>query len=160
MKRYLSNCFLLLIPIFLWNILLYDTLPEGYGADIFWQDIPSFVSYPENILRVVLFSLPFMMILSIKKRREKIGLLIYLIGVIIYFLSWVVVIVYPESTWSNSVLGFTAPAYTSLIWMIGIGLIGRSSFFKLPGLSYVYLILSIIFVAFHAGHAYIVFQRL
>ena len=159
-RKYLLNCFLLLLPIFLWNIILVDYLPNSYSPDIFWKDIPSIVGVSENILRVVTLALPVVMIFSLKTRLQKIGLLIYLVGISLYFLSWIFVIVYPQSNWSTSLIGFMAPAFTTIIWFIGIGLIGNKAYFKILYLSVIYICLSLLFVVFHSLHTYIVFQRL
>lgn len=159
-KRYLQNCFLLLVPIFLWNILLFNYLPIGYSPDIFWNDIPIFVRYFENISRIIVFALPVLMVLSFNTQRQKIGLIVYCIGLFLYFISWIVMIVYPESLWSKSQIGFMAPAFTTIIWFVGIGMIGRKSFIKIPYLSTIYIIISIMFVIIHSLHCYIVFQRL
>lgn len=158
-KKYLLNCFLLLIPILLWNIFLVDYLPKSYSPEVFWKDIPKLVSYSENILRGAIFSLPLIMIFSLKKRIEKIGLSIFLIGITIYFLSWLAMIFFPESLWSRSAVGFLAPAFTTIIWLIGIGLIGNESFFRIQHITKIYICVSILFVVFHTIHAYIVFQR-
>ncbi len=159
-RKYLLNCFLLLIPILLWNIVLFDYLPKPYGADVFWNDIPNWIRYGENILRIFVFGVPLIMTLSIKSRNQKIGLLVYLFGILTYFLSWVAVIIYSDSAWSNSIYGFTAPAYTTIIWFLGIGLIGEKSLFRIPKLFNIYLSLSVLFVILHTIHACVVFQRL
>jgi len=158
--KYALNCFILLIPIFLWNILFATSLPRGYSIEFFWKDIPPIVGTTENILRIVAFFLPLLMPLTIKTRRQKIGLGIYLAGVAIYFLSWVLQIHLPESAWSSSLFGFLAPAYTTLIWLIGIGLIGDKLFVKVPYKSIIYMAISTVFVVFHTTHAYIVYTRL
>jgi len=129
-RKYLLNCFLLLIPIFLWNIILVDYLPKSYSPDFFWKDIPNWIGYSENILRIIVFIFPLIMIQSLKTRLQKIGFLSYLIGMILYFLSWVTMIVRPESDWSQSLIGFMAPAFTTIIWFVGIGLIGNKAFLK------------------------------
>lgn len=157
-RKYLLSCFLLLIPIFLWNIFLVGYLPKPYSAAVFWKDIPNWIGYGENILRIVVFGVPLIMILSFKSKSQKIGLLIYLIGVTIYFLSWVAVIFFSDSAWSHSALGFTAPAYTTIIWFVGIGLIGKNSFFGKAKLFNIYISLSVLFVIFHTIHTFIVFQ--
>ncbi|MFT6502375.1 MAG: hypothetical protein ACJASQ_002501 [Crocinitomicaceae bacterium] len=84
-KKYVLNCFWLLIPIFLWNILLVGYLPESYGPDVFEKDIPMLVGYGENVLRIVVFGLPIIMIFSLKSRIQKIGFTIYLLGLVLYF---------------------------------------------------------------------------
>ena len=159
-KKYLLNCFLLLIPIFLWNILLVKYLPKGFSPDFFWKDIPSLVKYSENISRIIVFALPVLMILSFETRKQRIGITIYLIGLIIYFMSWGVMIIYPESLWSTSQIGFMAPAFTTIIWFVGIGMVGRKSFIRIPHLTTVYIFLSTVFVFIHSLHCYMVFQRL
>lgn len=159
-RKYLANCFLLLLPIFLWNLVLYDSLPKGFSAPIFWLDIPPIITYGENALRILLFGLPLVMILSVKTKQEKIGLSLYLVGTLLYFSSWIILIVSPESAWSTSLLGFMAPAYTPLLWLIGIGLIGNRSFIGLPRPSLIYLMATTLFVLFHSLHTYLVFQKL
>lgn len=159
-RKYLKNCFLLLVPILLWNILLVDYLPKAYSPDFFWKDIPGYIGITENILRIVVMGMPLIMLLSIKTATQKRGLLIYLIGVMLYFLSWIVMILIPESSWSQSAAGFMAPAYTTIIWFIGIALIGSASYFKISNLTFIYMGVSLLFVIFHTLHTYVVFQRL
>lgn len=159
-KAYLLNCFLLLLPIILWNIILIYYLPESYSTAIFDNNIPKLISYSEIILRFILFALPIFMKLSIKTKLQKIGLLAYCIGLILYFSSWIIMITNPQSNWSQSQIGFMAPAYTTLFFFIGIGLIGNKAFFKFPYLSLIYIFLSLLFVISHSTHAYIVYMRL
>ncbi|KXX66804.1 hypothetical protein AVL50_30185 [Flammeovirga sp. SJP92] len=159
MKKYIWNCFLLLIPIFLWNILLVKYLPKGYSPEIFWENIPPLVKYIENISRIIVFALPALMLLSFETRVQRAGIRTYLVGLVFYFMSWGIVILYPESLWSTSQIGFMAPAFTTLIWFVGIGMVGQKSFIKIPYISTLYIILSILFVIVHSFHCYIVFQR-
>jgi hypothetical protein len=98
--------------------------------------------------------------LAIQSSQQRIGLGIYLAGMAIYFLSWVLQIYLPESAWSSSLFGFLAPAYTTAIWFIGIGLIGDRLFVKVPYKSIIYIAISTVFVVFHTTHAYIVYTRL
>lgn len=159
-KTYLLNCFLLLIPLFLWNVILVDFLPKAYSPDVFGKDIPNWIGYSENILRVIVFALPIIMVFSLKAKLQKVGFLIYLVGIVTYFLSWIVVILYPQSDWTTSLIGFMAPAFTTIFFFIGIGLIGNKSFLTLSSISPIYFGLSILFVIVHSAHAYIVFQNL
>ena len=85
--KYISNCFILVIPILLWNILFATSLPRGYSKAFFEKDIPLIIGTTENILRIILFSLPLLMPLTIKVASQKIALGIYLVGLMIYFLS-------------------------------------------------------------------------
>jgi len=120
-------------------------LPERYNPEIFWKDIPKIIQYGENILRIIVFLLPVIMLLSFKTKLQKTGLHIYLLDIILYFASWVAQIYLPESGWSKSMLGFLAPAYTTQIWLLGIGLIGNKTFFKIPHMYiiYIYIIVGI-----------------
>jgi len=128
--------------------------------EFFWKDIPPVVGIIENTLRIIVFILPLLMPLTIKTSRQKIGLGIYLVGAAIYFLSWILQIYSPESAWSSSLFGFLAPAYTSLIWLIGIGLIGDKLFARVPYKPIAYITIATIFVVFHTTHTYIVYTRL
>jgi len=159
-KRYISNCFLLLIPILVWNLVLVGYLPKGFSPEYFDKDIPNFITYSEQVLRILVFVFPAFLVLSIKTTKQKIGFAIYILGVLIYFMSWVVLIVYPESNWSTSLLGFMAPAYTTLIFFIGIGLIGNRSFFNFKHISLAYIMISILFGVVHSAHTHYVFQSL
>ncbi len=159
-NKYLSTCFLLLIPIFIWNLVFIDYLPIGYSKNIFWEDIPLLIKYSENISRVIVLALPTIMVLSLKTKLQKIGFFIYCIGLVLYFLSWIVMIVCPNCNWSESLIGFMAPAYTTIIWFVGIGLIGNQSFLKIKYLPALYISLSVFFVIIHSLHAYIVFHKL
>jgi len=66
-----------------------------------------------------------------------------------------------DSAWSSSLIGFLAPAYTNLFWMIGLGLLGEK--FYLPArLRYrpvLFIAPVVIFLIFHITHAVIVYQR-
>ncbi len=158
--KYIRSCFLLLIPVYIWNIIFMKSLPKGYSMDFFWKDIPAIIGNTENVLRIIVFTLPIIMTLSFETKIQKIGFGIYLFGIIIYFLSWTAQMYFPELFWSKSIFGFMAPAYTTIIWFVGIGLIGKNSFIKIPYLSAIYIFLSAVFVVFHSIHCYIIFQRL
>ena len=122
--KYAINCFLLLLPVIAWNIAFIGLLPETYSKEIFNKNIPLYILIPENIFRLILFILPAFMPLYIFTRIQKLGLALYLIGIFLYFLSWRPLILFPGGDWSSSMMGFTAPALTPLIWITGIALMG------------------------------------
>ena len=159
-RKYFLNCFLLLIPVFIWNVIFESSLPKDYSPDVFWRNIPLFIGVCENVLRIIVLVLPVIMVLSLKTKSQKTGFVVFLLGVILYFASWSFQIWFPESAWSKSLLGFMAPAYTTIVWFVGIALIGSKSFFRIPFLSLIYIMVSAIFVVFHSLHAYIVFHNL
>ncbi len=157
--KYLSNCFLLMIPIMLWNIFLTEKLPKPFKPEIFWNDIPPVVKYGENITRTIVFALTLLMPLHLVTKRQKGVLLLYLAGTFVYFLSWLPLIYFPQALWSNRVIGFMSPAYTPLLWLLGIGLLGRSFYFGLPYRRWIFPLVATLFVIFHCIHTYIVYCR-
>jgi hypothetical protein len=159
-SSYILNCFLLLIPILAWNAIFASKLPVAYQAEMFDKDIPSAVSIGENVFRSLVMLIPLLMPLNFAIPTQRLGLYIFIFGLLIYFLSWTVLIVFPNNTWSMSAVGFLAPAYTPLIWLIGIGLVGTQLYFKSPYQSWMYILLSVIFLSFHITHATIVYLRL
>jgi len=158
-KKYSLNCFLLTIPIMLWNVFFKKKLPKAFQPEIFWDDIPSFLTYGENISRIIVFILTFLMPLSILTSTQKKGLFFYISGSILYFASWLILIYFPDSGWSNSVLGFMAPAYTPFLWLTGIGLIGNSFYFNLTYRRWQFIGTSLVFLTFHNFHTLTIYFR-
>jgi hypothetical protein len=157
--KYLFNCFILTIPILIWNMVLANKLPKEFQPEIFWNNIPTSLTYGENVSRIAVFFITFLMPLSLSSSTQKKGLLIYLIGILLYFSSWLMLIYFPDSTLANSMLGFLSPAFTPLIWLVGIGLIGNSFYFNLPFRRWFFILLSIVFLLFHNVHTYIIYSR-
>jgi len=158
-KKYSLNCFLLTLPIMVWNIVLTNKLPKDFQSEIFWKDIPVFLTYGENISRTVVFMLTLLMPLSISTITQKKGLFLYVGGTILYFASWLGLIYFPNSGWSNNVFGFMAPAYTPLLWLTGVGLIGNSFYFNLPYRRWFFILTSFIFLIFHNFHTITIYFR-
>ncbi len=158
--KYLLNCFLLIIPALILNLLWVARLPPMWQFESFWKDIPPAIAYGETISRIVVNVLPVFMPLRVSTKRQRTGLVIYIIGTLTYFLAWVLMVYFPNSTWSTSLVGATATAWTSLLWLIGIGLIGDSLYSPIPYRSWVYISMSVIFAAFHTLHAVIVYLRI
>jgi len=157
---YFQNCFLLLLPILAWNVIFMKVLPMPFQKNIFWHNIPPYIRIPENILRIAVFLCPLFMKFSLFVPRQGLGVILYFLGLCLYFWSWVMQIYFPKSAWSKSCWGFTAPAYTTIIWFFGIGLIGRTLFISIPYHYSVYLFISVLFIIVHTSHAFIVFKRL
>jgi len=157
--RYLLSCGLLTVPILAWNVVFMRFLPPAFGAMEFWREIPPLVAYGENGLRFAIMALPFLMPLEFATTRERRGLAVFVTGTLLYFAAWVPLMIAPESGWSTSRLGFLAPAYTPLVWLTGIGLVGRRLYWGLPYRWWAYVGLACGFVAFHVAHASIVHAR-
>ena len=156
---YLLNCLLLLLPIMAWNLIFASKLPWAYSEEVFSKNIPSFIASGENIFRLIVFILPVLMPLRIEMQSQKFGLWLYIAGTAIYFVSWLAQMYFPQSAWSLSAWGFLAPAYTPLIWLVGIGLIGSAFYFSSPYRSWMYIITSVVFLGFHLSHALTVYLR-
>jgi hypothetical protein len=160
LTSYLKSCFILVIPVFIWNIIFAGMMPEGYSTRVFWKDIPVLIAVGEDFLKIAVFFLPLLIPLSFHSSSQRLGLIIYVVGLLVYGVSWLVQIYFPESAWCNSVFGFLAPAYTMFLWLVGIGIIGDRLFIKIPYHYTVYIIVSAGFVALRTWHTYIVFKRL
>ena len=158
-QKYLFTCFLLTIPILLWDYLFTDTLPKASQPEYFWKDIPPFIAHIENISRLVMFVFISFMPIKIVTPIQKKGFVLYVIGTLLYFASWLILMYFPNSVWSKSVLGLLAPAYTPLFWLIGIGLIGNSFYFNIPFKRWLYFLVVIIFLIFHNWHTYLIYFR-
>jgi hypothetical protein len=126
----------------------------------FLEDISPWIGNTENILRILVFILLFLMKFSLETKLQKLGFVLYILGAVTYFSSWIAQIYYPESFWSKSMLGFMAPSYTTIIWLVGIGLIGKTSFVKIPYMSAIYILISVNFAVTHSIHTFLVIQRL
>jgi len=72
-------------------------LPEAYQAEVFWKDIPPFIAYGENSLRIIIFTLPVFLLISVKTTLAKTGWSLYLIGTILYFGSWVIPLYFSDN---------------------------------------------------------------
>jgi hypothetical protein len=159
LKKYFFNCFLLTIPVLLWDYIFTDKLPKAFQPEIFWKDIPSFITNGENISRLIMFVFISFMPLNIISKKQKSGLLLYVAGILLYFGVWIALMYFPNAAWSNSELGLLAPAYTPLFWLIGIGFIGNSLFFNIPYNRWLYFLVVIIFLIFHNWHTYLIYFR-
>ncbi len=156
MKKYLLSCFLLVVPVLLWNVFLTSRLPAAYQPDVFTCDIPAFILMGENLSRTLLFLLMLFMPLSAKQRSAWI---LYLSGLIIYAVSWLLLICFPESRWSLSAAGFSAPAWTPAFWLAGIGLIGWKALEK-RWVGLLYIFTSLAFLGFHCIHTFMVYNNI
>lgn len=95
--------------------------------------------------------------LSVSSTLQRKGLVIFIVGTLIYFASWLALIVAPDSQWASSPIGFLAPAYTPMIWLAGLAVLGRRVFFVTFYRWWMYLALSAIFIAAHVAHAVVVY---
>lgn len=151
-----SNGYIPIIPIIVWNALLTSRLPSAFDPQSFNSGIPTAILVGENLFRAVVFLLPLVFKINISNSAGKTGLIIFVSGTLLYFLSWLLLIFAP----STSILVFAAPAYTPIIWLIGLSLMVDSYYFKFPYSKWHFILPSIAFTFFHVFHAVIVFKRI
>ncbi len=69
----------------------------------------------------------------------------------------------PDSLWSQSIVGFAAPAYTPVLWLVGISWMADSYYFerfsRITYSKWHYVIPSIGFSIFHITHSVFVYIR-
>ena len=106
-----------------------------------------------------MFTFIFLMPLRISTTAQKKGFALYVAGTLVYFASWLILMYFPKSMWSKSVLGLLGPAYTPLFWLIGIGLIGDSLYLNIPYSRWLYFLVVIVFLIFHNWHTYLIYFR-
>jgi len=146
------NCFLLFIPVILFDIAFTKYLPELY-----FKNIPHIIVPIETAVRIILISLSAIMKINTQNRKGKIGVLIYITGLILYFVSYFVLINYADVVIGKNMILQLSGYWTAMIWLIGIGLIGNRSFVKVPYHYTFYIILSILFGIMHTYYGYILF---
>lgn len=159
-KAILTNGYIPLIPILAWNIIFVSKLPPAYDPQSFNKDIPLFLVIGENLFRTIIFVLPLFFKTNIATAQGKQGLIIYILGTVLYFAAWLLQMYAPNSLLSKSVFGFTAPAYMPIIWLIGISLLADSYYFNFIYSKWHYILPSIVFSIFHVAHTYLVYLRI
>ena len=159
LARYVLSCGVLTVPILVWNVVCTRFLPPALASNEFARDIPPLVTYGENMFRIAVMVLPFLMPLEVATGGQRRGLLLFAAGTLVYVLAWVPLMIAPQSQWSTGWLGFVAPAYTPIVWLTGLGLIGRRLYVPSPYRRWMYVALACGFVAFHVTHTSIVYAR-
>lgn len=117
---WLRNRLWLVLPVLALNAALSPQLPRTYAQEPFAAGGPAVLAglaVAENVLRFLLCASPVLMRPAPCRR----ALLIYACGLSAYAGAWLAVVAAPDSSWSTSLIGFTAPAWTSLFWLAGIG---------------------------------------
>lgn len=159
MRPYLLNCGLLTIPILAWNVAFTRFLPSTLAPGEFLRDIPGVIVTGENVSRTLVSVLPFFMPLREDTRRRRQGLAWFGIGVSVYFASWLALILLPASRWSTSAAGLLAPAYTPIVWLGALGMLGPRIVFPIYWRPWLYWLLALAFLSFHVTHAALVVGR-
>lgn len=153
----LRNGALLIIPPIIITFGLWGALPAAYSPNIFWKNIPYWLGLFENIFRVLVFSLPGILYFGKREKDQSLGWYLYIGGLVVYLASYLMQIVFPGSAWSQNIIGFTAPAWSTLFWFAGIGLVCMRSWLPIPWYRAIYLSNAAIFLIFHIEHTGLVY---
>ena len=97
--------------------------------------------------------------IKLDNKVGKIGFIVYIIGVLIYFCSYFIVIKLPVTSFNNNIAVLLAPYWTSVLWLIGIGLLGNKLFVIIPYHYIIYIVISIVFAMLHSIHGYICYKE-
>jgi hypothetical protein len=137
----LVNCFWLIIPLLAWNLVLGPRITQP--AILSDAHSPKWLLIAENITRILVFALPLIIPLQMKDVWGKTGLAVYILGTLIYFVSWLPLLLAPASAWSTSPAGLLAPRLTPFLSFLGLALIGQA---------WPYGLVAMIFIFFHTWH--------
>jgi hypothetical protein len=156
-RMLLRNGALLILPPMLITFGLWAALPAAYNLSNFWRGIPAWLGLLENIFRLLVCALPGILYFGKKETGQAVGWVLYAAGLFIYLASYLFQIYLPTSVWSLSLLGFTAPAWTTVFWLAGIGLVCVRSWLPVPWHRLIFLGCAFCFLLCHVGHTTLVF---
>lgn len=159
-RMILRNGALLIVPPMIISFGLWGSLPDAFSPEIFSKDIPEWLGLFENVIRILAFSLPGILYFGNKDKGQSLGWYLYFGGLVVYLASYLALIVFPTSVWSQSAIGFTAGAWTTIFWLAGIGFVCARSWLPIPWHRAIYLWSASIFLVFHTGHALMVYSNL
>ena len=139
------NCFLLILPLLGWNLILGPRLTDPRITSD--AHSPQWLLVAENVTRIVVFALPLLMPLPRGEEWQSVlpraGLIVYIAGTLVYFASWLPLLLAPASAWSNSLPGLLAPRLTPFLSFLGIALLAGN---------WPYGLLSAVFIFSHTWH--------
>lgn len=146
-ELHLWNCLWLILPLLVWNLLLGPRIKdERITSD---NASPKWLLMAENGMRIFVFMLPLFIPLKQISIMDKFGLWLYIIGTLIYFTSWLPILIAPQSAWCNSTAGLLAPRITPFFSFLGVALIGEN---------WIYAAIAVLFLALHTWHGVQNFQ--
>ena len=158
LRKYAWSCIWLIVPPML-ILAMVSPLPRAYQTDLFWADIPRWIGRGENLTRAIVVGLPAFMPLGINSRTQKMGVVLYVLGLGMYWFAWRSQVWFAGTTWVSHPAGFMAPAWTPLVWLTGIGLIGERLYFSDRYRPWMYFVATLAFLSCHILHAWIVWLR-
>ena len=134
---YLLNCFWLILPLLAWNLVLGPRITQP--AIISDAQSQKWLLVTETVTRILVFALPLIIQLQVRDIWGKSGMVVYIFGTVVYFASWMPLLLAPESDWSNSPAGLLAPRLTPFLSFLGIALIGQAWPYGLLAAAFIFL---------------------
>ena len=135
------NAFLLIVPLLAWNLVLGPRIRDPRITSD--SHSPRWLLTAENVTRILAFAFPLLIPLRVENAWERAGWAVYLLGTLVYFASWLPLILAPAAGWSNQPAGLLAPRLTPLLSFLGIALIGGA---------WPYGLISAAFIFFYTWH--------
>lgn len=135
---------LLMAPFIAWNVALGPLLPDSFPND---EGVPAALLVIEGITRIGVFAGPVLLSFGWDSGSERLGLVLFGAGLIVYFSSWLPHL--REVDWSTSPPISLAPYATPALVLIGIAMATSS---------WAYAVVSTAFVAAHISHGWIVWH--
>ncbi len=154
-----NGAILRLPPLFI-SLGRWSELSYVYSYENFSKDIPHWLSLLENTFRLCVFIIPAFLYFGAKEKQQLLGWCLYTGGVLIYLTSYLLQIFLPASVWSQSLIGFTAPAWSPIFWFIGIGLVCSRSWLPLPWNRRIYISTALLFLIFHISHTVLIYRSI
>jgi len=137
---------------------LWSRLGPAYQPEAFWQGIPPLLGFAENAFRFITIGLSAFLVFGWSTPREKLGLTAYLLGFMLYLVSYLVLISAPDGAWAMSCIGFTAPAWLPFLWITGIGLMAHDGLVApVKWLRWSFAVCAAGFLLTHVTHASLAF---
>jgi hypothetical protein len=134
------NCFWLILPLLAWNLVLGARITDPRVTSD--AHSPRWLLIAENIARIPVFALPLLLPLQWGEPWSIAGLVVYLMGTLVYFASWRPLLQTPTST-RIGVIALFAPRLTPFLSFLGIALIAHS---------WLYGVLAAVFIGLHTYH--------
>jgi hypothetical protein len=145
MELSLLNCFWLILPLLVWNLIPGLRINDPRVTSD--AHSPQWLLIAENVFRILVFALPVLIPLphgvDWLSTLPQAGMAVYILGTLLYFCSWLPLLLAPATTWSHTPAGLLAPRLTPYLSFLGIALLGGSL---------LYGGISAVFIFFHTWH--------
>jgi hypothetical protein len=149
MELNLLNCFYLILPILAWNLVFARKLNIAiYKTNV---SLNKTLEIIENILKYSTLMYSLFLPISISSRSQEAGIFIYLIGVMIYFISCCPLLFLPDYDFSSKKFLLFAPFISPIAFFTGIALMANSVLM---------FFISLIFVTLHFSNGLVKLKKL